>query len=152
MIQERPKLQKKRAGLYLCVVSHEPVKLRIDKWLWAVRLYKTRTLAAEACEKGRIRMQDQLVKASRVLKPGDRISIHRGAWLQEIEVLQLNDKRMKAALAVTFYADLTPESELEKMKIHQNAVLALQKMGIRGRPTKKDRREIEEFLNPLDDW
>jgi ribosome-associated heat shock protein Hsp15 len=127
-------------------------KLRIDKWLWAVRLYKTRSIAAEACEKGRVSIQGQVVKASRTLKPGDLIRIHRGAWQQDVQVVQLSDKRMKAAMAAAYFTDITAEAELEKMRVHQKAVLALHKMGLRGRPTKKDRREMEEFLNPLDDW
>jgi ribosome-associated heat shock protein Hsp15 len=124
-------------------------KVRIDKWLWAVRLFKTRSLAAEACDKGRIRIGDLTVKPSRSVKIGEEIVLHRGPWYQHIKVLDITEKRMGAALVKDFLLDVTPSDELEKNRLHQLAQAAWNIKGGTGRPTKKDRREIDDFTS---DW
>lgn len=126
-----------------------PEKIRIDKWLWAVRLYKTRQLAAEACEKGRVKMGGLEVKASRQVRCSEEIVIHRGPWYQHVRVLALSERRMAAALAREFCEDITPASELDRLKLHQAAMASWNIKGGTGRPTKKDRRQIDEFLG---DW
>lgn len=124
-------------------------KIRIDKYLWAVRMYKTRQLAAEACDKGRVKILDQVVKPARSVKPGETIIIHRGPWHQHIKVLQPLQKRVSATLAKEFCEDITPAEELERQKLHQAALVAYNVKSGDGRPTKKDRRQMDEFLG---DW
>lgn len=124
-------------------------KVRIDKWMWAVRLYKTRSLAAEACEKGRIKIGILEVKASRMIKPGEIIQLHRGPWHQSVKVLQLQEKRMGASMVKDFCEDITPIEELDRLKSHQMALASWDIKSGAGRPTKKDRRNIDEFLG---DW
>ena len=126
------------------MVNSHSEKIRIDKWLWAVRLFKTRSLAAAACEKGKISISDQYVKASRVVKPGDKISIRSGAFTMQFEVLQLTSNRLPAKLVADFCKDITPAEELERIKIHSMEIHAHGNRG-EGRPTKKDRRELDEF-------
>ena len=122
-----------------------PEKIRIDKWLWAVRLFKTRSLASTACENGKVRMQEQPVKASRMIKAGETIALRNGPFTNEYEVLQLTENRMAAKLVAEYYKDVTPESELEKIKLHA-LQRKLQDNRGEGRPTKKDRRELDGFL------
>jgi ribosome-associated heat shock protein Hsp15 len=121
-------------------------KVRTDKWLWAVRLYKTRSLAAEACEKGKIRSGEQTLKAGKQIKEGETIIIHRGPWIQTVRVLQLTEKRMGASHVNDFMEDLTPESELEKLKMHLAARADWNPRSGAGRPTKKDRRDMDDFF------
>ena len=125
-------------------------KLRIDKWMWAVRLFKTRTLASDYCERGRVKIDENTVKASRTVKPGNVIDIHMGPFQRKIKVLQLVDKRMGAQLVKYFLEDLTSEEEMEKLRIYK-AAAASYSLTNKGRPTKKDRRELDEFLD-LSEW
>lgn len=122
-------------------------KVRIDKWLWAVRLFKTRSLAADYCENNKVSISGQTVKASRMLKKGDIISVRKGAFTVQFEVLDVSDKRMGAKLVSDFYKDITPADELERMKTFAIAARAYRNPG-EGRPTKKERRDLDDFL----DW
>ena len=124
-----------------------PDKVRVDKWLWAVRIFKTRTLAADACEKGKISIGDQTIKASRNIKPGEIISVRKGAFTMTFKVLQLTENRMSASLVPPFCEDITPAEEVEKIKMHSLAIRAY-RMNSEGRPTKKERRALDDFL----DW
>jgi ribosome-associated heat shock protein Hsp15 len=127
----------------------EQVKIRIDKWLWAVRLFKTRSMASEACDKGRIKIGDVAVKASRFVRAGDVVQVHRGPWSQLVKVLAPTEKRMSASLSKGFCEDITPVEELEKYKLHQAAQAAWNITPGAGRPTKKDRRQMDDFVG---DW
>ncbi len=120
-------------------------KTRIDKWLWAVRIFKSRSIAAENCEKGKIKIADQAVKASRNIKAGDVITIRNGAFTLQYQVLQLTENRLPAKLVAEYCMNQTPIDELEKIKIHSIETHAYRNRG-EGRPTKKDRRELDEFL------
>jgi len=122
-----------------------PEKTRIDKWLWCVRLFKSRSVAAEACDKGKIKIGDQPVKASRNIKMGDIITIRKGAFTMQFEVLRLTESRLPAKLVADFCKDITPEEEIEKIKLHSIETRAYRKRG-EGRPTKRDRRELDEFI------
>jgi ribosome-associated heat shock protein Hsp15 len=122
-------------------------KVRADKWLWAVRLFKTRSLAATACEKGKIRIGEQVIKAGKNLKEGDIINLHQGAWMQTVRVVQLTEKRMGAVLVNEFMEDLTTTEELEKLKSYQVARADWNPKYGSGRPTKKDRREMDDYFN-----
>jgi len=124
-------------------------KNRLDKFLWAVRLFKTRKLSAEACEKGRVKIADVAVKAGRNVRPSETIIIHRGPWYQHLRVIQISQHRMGAALVKDYIQDITPEEELEKLRLHQASMAAWNIKRGDGRPTKKDRRDMDEFL---DEW
>ena len=124
-------------------------KIRIDKFLWAIRLYKTRALAAEACERGRVKIGELNVKASRSVKVGEMIVLHRGPWHQHIQVLKVTQKRMGAPLVKDFYEDRTPPQEIEKNRLHQAAMASYALTPGAGRPTKKDRRQMDDFMG---DW
>lgn len=122
-----------------------PDKLRIDKWLWAVRIFKTRTMAADYCEKGKVFINNQIVKASRLLKKGEIVSIRKGAFMLQFLVIDLSDKRMSAKLVVDFCKDVTPPEEIERMKTFAIAARSYRFPG-EGRPTKKERRALDDFL------
>jgi ribosome-associated heat shock protein Hsp15 len=122
-------------------------KIRIDKWLWAVRQFKTRTLATEACEKGRIEVLEQTVKPSRNIKVGDIIHIKRTGLTRILKVLQLTSNRLNAKLVPEYCADLTPQSEIDAYKARLTRMTIFKDPGT-GRPTKRDRRVLDDFLNP----
>lgn len=119
-------------------------KTRIDKWLWAVRLFKTRSLASEACDKGKVRVSENPVKASRNIKIGDIISLRKGAFTLQYEVLQLTENRVAAKLVAGFCKDITPIEEIEKMRMQ--AMQARYYPHGEGRPTKRNRRELDEYF------
>jgi ribosome-associated heat shock protein Hsp15 len=122
-------------------------EVRIDKWLWAVRLFKTRTLAAEACKKGKVIVQNIQVKPSRNVKVGDVISIKRNPILFSFKVLALSANRMNAKLVPEFMLNVTTPDQLELIELAKLAGQSGRDRGT-GRPTKKDRREIEDFVEP----
>lgn len=119
-------------------------EVRIDKWLWAVRLFKTRSIAIEACKKGRIMIGGNSVKASKMIKPGDVIQIRKTPITYSFKVLDLTEKRMGAKLVPEFLEDVTPQSELDILEISKISGFVDRAKGT-GRPTKKDRRDLETF-------
>lgn len=127
----------------------ESAKVRIDKYLWAVRAFKTRQLAAEACEKGRVTIAGVAVKASRNIKPDEIIILHRGPWYQHLKVITTLERRVSAQIVQDYCTDITPPEELERLRLHQAALASWNIKGGAGRPTKKDRRQMDEFLG---DW
>ena len=118
-------------------------KTRIDKWLWAIRIYKTRTLASDACAAGKIKIDGYSVKASYMLKVGQTVHINKQGDKLVLKSIKLIEKRVGAALAVECYEDLTPPEEKEKLKFPA-IFYEVRDKGV-GRPTKKDRREIDKF-------
>jgi ribosome-associated heat shock protein Hsp15 len=118
---------------------------RIDKYLWAVRLFKTRSMAAAMVKNGKVLIKDEAVKPSKVLKVGEKFSIKKNTALFTYEVLELLEKRVGAGLVVTYLKDLTPIEEQEKYKAYQLAQSEYRQNGL-GKPTKKDRRNISKFL------
>lgn len=124
-------------------------RMRIDKWLWAVRQYKTRTLATEACEKGRILINDQAVKPSRLINEGDEIDIKRTGLTRTLKVLKLTLNRLNAKLVPEYYTDLTPVDEIEAYKARLTKITMYRDPGT-GRPTKRDRRTLDDFFNVSD--
>ena len=124
--------------------------IRIDKWLWAMRLFKTRTKAAEACNLNHIFINGLHAKPSRLVKNGIQIQIKRAGFTRTIEVLQLSEKRLPAKAVADCYKDLTPKEELDAFKARMARAAAYREPGT-GRPTKKDRREMDEFLTAIDD-
>lgn len=121
--------------------------VRIDKWLWAVRLYKTRSQATEACKKGHVSVDNTTVKASREVHVGDVIQVRKSPITRSFKVLALTGKRMGAKLVPDYLVDVTPAEELEILEIQKNMRWSDRAKGT-GRPTKKDRRDLDEFF----DW
>ena len=121
-------------------------EFRIDKWLWAVRIFKTRSQATEACRKGHVSINDLPVKASRVVHAGEVVKVRKSPIIRSYEVLNLAGKRMSAKLAVDFVKDVTPQEELEVLEMQKNMGWISRDRGT-GRPTKKDRRELDDFFD-----
>ena len=124
--------------------------IRIDKWLWAVRVFKTRSLASEACRSGKVKILDQVVKPSRDLKTGEVITVSLPPVTRTLKVLALTGSRVSAKLVPGLMEDLTPESEYEKLKRPAGAEFESRQRGL-GRPTKRERREIEFLKLYLDE-
>lgn len=119
-------------------------KVRIDKWLWAVRIFKTRTLAAEECAKGHVAIGEIKVKASRELKGGEIVKVRISPIERHYLVKELADKRMSAQLAVNFVEDVTPPETLALLNAAKAYGFESRPRGL-GRPTKRDRRLIEKL-------
>ncbi len=119
-------------------------KLRIDKWLWCVRVFKSRTLASEACDGGKVKINGERVKPSRAVKTGEVITVHQGFIKRSFKVLGLLEKRVSAKIAVSYVEDVTPQEEKDKAEIGK-LVSYSSKFGETGRPTKKDRRLLQKF-------
>ena len=122
-------------------------EVRIDKWLWAVRLFKTRSLAADACKKGKVIIQNVQVKPSRNVKIGDVISIKRNSILFSFKVLALAENRKNAKLVADYMLNVTTSDQLELIELGKLAGQTGRDRGT-GRPTKKERREIDDFIEP----
>lgn len=116
--------------------------LRIDKWLWAVRIFKTRSQAAEACKKGKVLIDDIQVKPSRVIKVGEIVYIKRPPVTYQYKVLGLLGKRQSAKIVLDYVEDITPEEEKVKLDMQRFTGFELRDRGI-GRPTKRERRLID---------
>ncbi|MCY4778238.1 RNA-binding S4 domain-containing protein [Sphingobacterium sp. UT-1RO-CII-1] len=129
-------------------MSVEPEKLRIDKYLWAIRIFKTRSLATEACKAGRVKVNGQNIKASYVVKVGDTYVVQKGVEKKVVFVTGLLERRVDAKTAVQFYEDRTPVEETYAYKSVFHAPVLKRDRGA-GRPTKKDRREIDDLKS---DW
>ena len=121
------------------------IEIRIDKWLWATRLFKTRTIAAEACKKNRISIGGVNVKPSRMIKIGDIVQIRKPPITFSFKVLALAEKRMGAKLVPEFLENITPPEQYELLEINKITGFVDRARGL-GRPTKKERRDLEEFM------
>ena len=117
---------------------------RIDKWLWAVRIFKTRVMATEACAGGKVKIDGETIKASRKIQAGDVIQVRKGVVKHIYCVLKIAEKRMGAKLISEFLEDLTPDDELAKLKSAQKQPIHTREKG-QGRPTKKERRMMDEI-------
>jgi ribosome-associated heat shock protein Hsp15 len=124
----------------------EKEKLRLDKYLWAIRLFKTRTMAASACDTGKVKFDGLQAKASRNVSIGDEYEIKTEAKRWRIKVTGLLEKRAAYAEAIKNYMDITPEEELERIKFHAASFHTGKRQSKIGRPTKKERRDLDEFL------
>ena len=120
---------------------------RIDKWMWAVRIFKTRTIAAEACKKGRISINGALAKAARMVKPGDVIQVRKPPVTYSFKVLQTIEKRVGAKLVPEMMENITAPEQYELLEMSKISGFVDRARGT-GRPTKKDRRSMEEFITP----
>lgn len=115
---------------------------RIDKWLWEVRVYKTRNQATLACRAGKVRMAGAVVKPSRELKAGEEISVFLPPYHKTIRVLDFPKSRVSAKLVEGFMEDLTPPEEYDKLRLMRETNFEFRERGT-GRPTKRERRDIE---------
>lgn len=119
--------------------------MRIDKWLWAARFYKTRSLAQQAVEAGRVKLNDERVKPAKELRAGDRLDLHIAAQDWTITVRGLSDKRGPAAVAQTLYEE-TEQSRARRAEQSAQRKLSVEpEFGRQGRPTKRDRRQLERW-------
>ncbi len=120
--------------------------VRIDKWLWAVRIFKTRSQATEACKKGRVEIGDLPVKPSRDVHPGEVVKVRKPPLTRSFKVLALAEKRMSAKLTAGFMEDVTPPEELEILDMQKQMNWISRDRGA-GRPTKKERRKLDDFFD-----
>jgi ribosome-associated heat shock protein Hsp15 len=118
---------------------------RLDKFAWSVRLAKTRSQAAEAISKGRIRLNGETTKPAKEVKLRDEVSLHRHTAVFTFKVLQLLEKRVGAKLVTEYVLDITPDEEREKLKVYQASQSVYRQHGS-GKPSKKDRRDLDDFL------
>lgn len=121
-------------------------EVRIDKWIWAVRIFKTRTIAAEACKKGRVMINDVVVKPSRTVKVGDTVKVRKPPVTYSFRVLALTENRLGAKLVPDYMENITPKSELDMLDIVRIAGFVDRRKGL-GRPTKREGRQLEEFTS-----
>jgi ribosome-associated heat shock protein Hsp15 len=122
------------------------METRIDKFLWAVRIYKTRSAAAEACKKGKIVINDITVKPSRMVNEGEKIIVKKPPVIYTYIVIQPVENRVGPKLVADFLRDITPEEEKNKIKPDHFSLNGFRPRGA-GRPTKRERREIDGFLD-----
>lgn len=126
---------------------------RIDKWMWAARIFKTRTIAAEACKKGRISINGSQVKPARMVKPGDVVQVRKPPVTYSLKVLQAIEKRVGAKLVPEIMENVTTPDQYELLEMSKISGFVDRARGT-GRPTKKERRDLDEFFMPeyLDDF
>jgi ribosome-associated heat shock protein Hsp15 len=120
--------------------------VRVDKWLWAVRVFKTRSLATDACKKSRVLIDGVAAKPGKTITEGTIIDVKKPPVIYTFEVLKLADKRMGAKLVPDFMRDLTPEEELDKLHLMKYNIDGYRQKGA-GRPTKKERRNLDDFID-----
>jgi ribosome-associated heat shock protein Hsp15 len=123
--------------------------IRLDKYLWAVRIYKTRSEATDACNGNKVRIGGVPAKPGKAVKIGDTVEVHKGPATLTYKVLQLASSRMGAQLVPDYLEDLTPESEQAKFYAPRETIVLHRDKGA-GRPTKKDRRELDHLMDLLD--
>jgi ribosome-associated heat shock protein Hsp15 len=128
-------------------MSSDKEKLRLDKYLWAIRLFKTRSIAADALEKGRVKMHGESVKASRAVNVGDEYEVKTEVKRWVIKVTGLLANRVQYAEAIKYYEDLTPAEEMERVRFQAASFHTGKRLSKVGRPTKKQRRDIEGFMD-----
>lgn len=128
-------------------MKEQKEKLRIDKYLWSIRLFKTRTLAAAACDAGKVKLQGSPVKASRQVAVGDEYEVKTEAKKWVVKVTGLLHNRLAYTEAINYYIDLSPEEEVNKQQQFQSASFYTGKRPSKiGRPTKKQRREMDDYF------
>ncbi len=128
---------------------------RIDKWLWAARIYKTRSIAADACKNGRITVGGVNVKPAHMVKVGDTVSVRKSPVTYSFKILQAIEQRVGAKLLPQIYENVTPSDQYELLEMTRISGFVDRARGT-GRPTKKERRSLDAFFGPsedgFDDW
>ena len=125
------------------------MEARLDKWLWSVRIFKTRTIASEACKKGRVTINGIQAKPSKMVKEGDTVSVRKAPVTYTFKVLQAIENRVGAKLVPDMMQNTTPQDQYDLLEMNRIAGFVKRDAGL-GRPTKKDRRDMEDFLNEFD--
>lgn len=127
--------------------------VRIDKWMWATRIFKTRTIAVEACKKGRVMINNVTVKPARMIKVGEVLQVRKPPVVYSFKVLELTDKRMGAKLVSQYLENVTTADQLEILELQKIGGFINRARGT-GRPTKKERRDLDEFteVDDTDDF
>ena len=147
-LNRRRKLRHHRDPARLNSSADRMEEVRIDKYLWSIRVYKTRTDATDACKGGKVRVNGSDIKPSKSVKVGDVIVARKGAVAYTYRVLQLIDKRQGAKLVPNYAENLTPPEELAKLRAPVETFFLKRDRGA-GRPTKKDRRQMEDLWDNL---
>ena len=122
------------------------MEIRVDKYLWAMRIYKTRSIATDACKCGRVKMNGVEIKPSRAFHVGDVFTVRKGPITYTYRILQLASNRLGAKMVPEYLQDITPKEQLELLELARYATQSGRDRGT-GRPTKKDRRDIEQFFS-----
>lgn len=122
---------------------------RIDKWMWATRIFKTRTIAVEACKKNRVMVNDTLAKPSRMIKVGDVVHVRKPPITYSFKVLNLTSNRIGAKLVPDYLENITAPEQYELLELSKISGFVDRARGT-GRPTKKDRRELDSFSSSID--
>ena len=125
----------------------QPDKLRLDKYLWSIRFFKTRSQAADACDKGKIKFQGNAAKASRSVNINDEYEVKTEAKKWVIKVTGLLHSRVQYTEAIKFYADITPAEELDRIQFQAAVFHTGKRMSKVGRPTKKQKRDLDGFMD-----
>lgn len=120
------------------------ISVRVDKWLWAARFFKTRTLAADAVDTGKVKLGGERVKPARMLKPGDVLEVDNGATAWEVTVLALSDARGSAMQAHLLYQETATSTALRAKAVEERRFFREPGTTLKGRPTKRDRRQIDK--------
>ena len=123
--------------------------VRIDKFLWAVRVFKTRSEATDACKGNKVKVEGTNAKPSKMIKVGEIIVVRKAAIIYTFKVLKLTENRLGAKLVPEFVENLTPQAELDKLKAPVETLVLKRDRGT-GRPTKRDRRQMEEMWESID--
>lgn len=125
----------------------EKEKLRLDKYLWAIRLFKTRSLASEACDKGKVKYNGDNAKPSKNVNIGDEYEVKTEAKRWRIKVTNLLDHRVQYSEAIKFYIDITPEEEINRLQFQAATFHTGKRLSKVGRPTKRDKRDLDKFMD-----
>lgn len=125
-------------------MSMPKTEVRIDKWIWAVRIFKTRTIAAEACKKGRVMINDVIAKPARMVKVDDVVKVRKPPVTYSFRVKALTDNRLGAKLVPDYMENITPKSELDLLDVVKISGFIDRRKGL-GRPTKREGRELSRF-------
>ena len=125
----------------------EKEKLRLDKYLWAIRLFKTRTMAAAACDTGKVKFNGIAAKAAKHVNAGDEYEVRTESKRWRIKVSALLHSRVKYEEAIKYYIDITPAEEIQRLQYQASAFHTGKRQSKIGRPTKKERRDLDEFMD-----
>ncbi len=120
--------------------------VRIDKWLWATRVFKTRTLATESCKAGKVKVADLNAKPSREITPGDIVTVRKDGLNKKFKVVAIIGKRIGAKIVANYLEDLTPEEDYVAAREHRKAMPKFSRSSTASRPTRKERQAWEDFF------
>lgn len=126
-------------------------EVRVDKWIWAMRIFKTRTIATDACKKGRVSINDTVAKPSRTIKVGDVVKVRKPPVTYSFRVKALTENRLGAKLVPEYLENITPKSEMDLLDVVRISGFVDRRKGL-GRPTKREGRELTRFTEEASGW